>query len=108
MMALLSLMAAGLAAEPELVVTADPVPTARILVGDLDLASTTGQRTYRRRLGAALEEVCGSYANAVQTEFAVAVADCRRSATAAADRQLAEQMAAQGDGPRRLVLLIRR
>ena len=107
MMTLLSLMLAGAALEPTVVVKAEPVPTATVLVGDLDLATRDGQRAYRRRLGAALEEVCGSYANAVQTDLAVAVADCRRDATASADRQLAERMARRSGAPS-LVVAARR
>jgi UrcA family protein len=73
-----------------IVVSADSVPTARIAVGDLNLASSAGQRVYLRRLGLALESVCGSYANAVEMTDENRITDCRHAATTQVQRQLAE------------------
>jgi UrcA family protein len=73
-----------------IVVSADSMPTARIMIGDLNLTSSKGQRTYKRRLAAALETVCGSYENAVEMSDENRITDCRHDATAQAHGQLAE------------------
>ena len=46
------------------VFAAEPVATAFVTISDLNLASSNGQRVLTRRIASAVEQVCGSYANA--------------------------------------------
>lgn len=55
---------------------------------DLNLASAQGQRTLKRRLSGAIEEVCGSFANVTEYSEEIHVTRCRAAAWKSADRQL--------------------
>lgn len=70
-------------------VGAEPAPTALVLIGDLDLASARGQHVLARRIGAALEQVCGSYANAPDPVDQMRIEDCRTAALRDAQQQVA-------------------
>lgn len=79
-----------LAAAPADVVV-DAGPTASFTVADLDLTSASGMHLYNRRLAGALEDVCGSFANAVEWSDKDRVGQCRDRAMASASRQLASK-----------------
>jgi UrcA family protein len=70
---------------------AQPLPTALVNIGDIDLGSGSGQRVLAHRIAAAVEEVCGSYANASEPVEQSQVDDCRASAMASARQQLARR-----------------
>ena len=65
------------------------LPTAAVVVGDLDLASAPGMKTLERRVARALENVCSSYASAIDPIDELRITDCRRVARADFDSQLA-------------------
>lgn len=76
-------------AQSPIVVSADSPPTARVFIGDLNLAAPAGQRTLHRRLASAIETVCGSYAGRVDLSETMRIDDCRQVAQASANQQLA-------------------
>ena len=86
---LLSVGAVATAQSPIVVNADSDVPTARVMIGDLNLASAAGQRTLHRRLASAIEGVCGSYANRVDLAEDMLIHQCRDAAQAQANRQLA-------------------
>lgn len=63
--------------------------TAKVRYADLDLSSAQGRATLDRRIAAATEQVCGSYAGAINNEERD-IAHCR----ADAGRKIATQVAA--------------
>lgn len=63
--------------------------TASVTVADLDLVSSHGQRTLARRVADAVEQVCGSYANAPEQADQTRIRDCRQAAMTDAQRQIA-------------------
>ena len=64
-------------------------PVERVVVSDLDLASADGQRLLARRIGRAIELVCGSYYG-IRENFEIdAIDQCRRHAKAEVERQVA-------------------
>lgn len=77
------------AAQRDIMVEA--LPTAVIQVGDLDSATKSGQRTFARRLGIALETVCGSYAGLAYDSEVERITDCRTAAKSTAYAQLADR-----------------
>lgn len=82
------MFAAAIAVSPP-AIAFDPAPTAIVRVGDLDLATVTGQHVLARRIGAALEQVCGSYANAPDPVDQMRIGACRSRALGDAQRQIA-------------------
>ena len=60
---------------------------------DLDIARADHRRVLRRRLSGAIEDVCGSFANAREWSEERRVANCRTAAWESADRQIATQVA---------------
>lgn len=80
----------ALAAAPVDVVV-ESGPTASFTIADLDLNSATGKRLYNRRLAGAVEDVCGSYANAPEWSDKDRIAACRDRAVESANRQLASK-----------------
>lgn len=88
-------LAAILATPAPLAAQAAPsgLPTAAVVVGDLDLASASGHKMLERRVARALEDVCSSYANAVDQSQEMRVTQCRREARADFDRHLAARRA---------------
>lgn len=83
--------AAGLIATPALAAPQSG-RTVTIRHADLDLSSATGRATLDRRLAAATEQVCGSYAGADQDE-AMAIQRCRTAVARDVSRQLAVRLA---------------
>ena len=83
--------AAGLIAMPAL---AAPEFEHSVVVrhGDLDLESATGRAVFDRRIAAATERVCGSYAGADPTEDQE-IKRCRAAVTRDVARQLRVQFA---------------
>jgi UrcA family protein len=65
--------------------------TANVSTSDLDLASAHGQRTAAHRVAVAVEQVCGSYANAPEQAEQDRIRDCRIAAWSDARRQIAEK-----------------
>jgi len=63
--------------------------TASVTVADLDLGSSQGQRALARRIADAVEQVCGSYANAPEQADQIRIRDCRHTAMFDARRQIA-------------------
>jgi UrcA family protein len=84
-------LAAILACPASLAAQSSPsdLPTAPVVIGDLDLASAPGHKVLERRVARALEAVCSSYANAVEPSDQLRITQCRREARADFDRQLA-------------------
>ena len=74
-------------------VAAEPVPTAFVTISDIDLASGSGQRTLSRRIAAAVEQVCGSYANAREQYEQMQLDACRAKAMTSAREQVASKSA---------------
>lgn len=72
-----------------------PSDRAVVSYADLDIASAAGKRILNRRLGGAIEQVCGSFANAREYAEEDRVTQCRGAAWASAERQLAEHPASQ-------------
>jgi UrcA family protein len=72
-------------------VHAEPVEavTAKVIIGDLDLASDHGKSVLKHRIAGAIEEVCGSYANVTDWNELESIDACRRAARQSADQQLA-------------------
>jgi len=69
------------------------VPTARVVHGDLDLASKAGRATFDRRLAAAMDKVCGRLDRSDLGEIA-SIAECRREVSQAAAQRVATLLAA--------------
>ena len=65
--------------------------TASVTFADLDLGNSHGQRILARRVADAVEEVCGSYANAPDEVDQNRITDCRRAAMTDAQRQIASK-----------------
>ncbi len=69
-----------------------PAPADQIMVtvryADLDLQTATGNRALQRRLGSAIEQVCGSYAGVHEDSELRYIGDCRNDTRRQADRQL--------------------
>lgn len=86
-------LAAPAAAAPAPALLVEGIPTAAFRIGDLDLASTSGQRRFDQRLNLALEEVCGSYAGSAIPHEEERVTACRAAGTASARAQLATRLA---------------
>ena len=66
----------------------EPV-SASVNLADLDLASIHGQRMLERRVAEAVEQVCGSYANAPEQIDQLRIRDCRKAAMSDARQQIA-------------------
>lgn len=62
---------------------------ATVTVTAADLATPSARAKLDRRIGAAIEEVCGSYA-AIESSQTAELDDCWRSATAQAAKRIAE------------------
>jgi len=79
---------------------ADELPTARVRVSDLDLASAEGQRTLELRIRTAIEKVCAPpEAEPVEKlRSRVKLDKCREEARASVARQLAEGSLARNPG----------
>jgi len=81
--------AAALSVAAAMPAFAQAVPASRTIgYTDLDLASHKGRAAMDRRIGAAIEEVCGSYAGARSDEIR-AIDRCRAAARTGVDSQLA-------------------
>jgi UrcA family protein len=65
--------------------------TASVDIADLNLASSSGQRVLSHRIASAVEQVCGSYANAREQYEQMRVDACRAAAMADAHRQIASK-----------------
>jgi UrcA family protein len=65
--------------------------TANVSTSDLDLASAQGQKMVAHRVAVAVEQVCGSYANAPEQAEQDRIHDCRLAAWSDARRQIAER-----------------
>jgi UrcA family protein len=63
--------------------------TASVNTADLDLANSHGQRVLARRVADAVEQVCGSYANAPEQVDQTRISDCRKAAMSDARQQIA-------------------
>lgn len=63
--------------------------SANVDIADLNLASSNGQRLLSHRIASAVEQVCGSYANAREQYEQMRVDACRAAAMADARRQIA-------------------
>lgn len=97
-MRIIVILAAALSISTQAV--AEPVPTALVNIGDIDFGSSAGQRVLGHRIARAVEQVCGSYANAIEPAEQSLVDTCRASAMASVNKQLesrskAVQMAAR-------------
>ena len=92
--AAMAAVSAPLAAQPGTDISVIAAPTAGFSIADLNLTSRHGQQALARRLAGAIEAVCGSYANAVELADQDRITDCRRSARAEADLQLANRPSA--------------
>ena len=79
-------------AAPPIIVSAPAETSATIHFADIDLASSNGQRQFKRRLASAIEEVCGSYMNVVEPTEEQFVTSCRHDAAGQANRQLAMRL----------------
>ena len=88
---LLALPAAGLAQRTPTALVTAPANQIMVSYADLDVASAAGKRTLNRRLGGAIEQVCGSFANAREYSDEERVTQCRSAAWASATRQLADR-----------------
>jgi UrcA family protein len=73
---------------------AEPLPTNAVNIGDVNLGTSNGQRVLARRVAAAVEEVCGSYANVNEYYQQVLVDRCRTAAMASAHQQIASKSTA--------------
>ena len=69
------------------------VRVAIVKVGDLNLASSSAQRVLSHRLAGAVEEACGSYANAAEPYQQMEIDACRAAAMIEARRQIASKLA---------------
>lgn len=88
------LIAALFSATAAPAIAADVAPAAtRIHIADLDLASPSGKAMLDRRVGRALENVCGSYAT-VEADMQQQIQACRAATRAQIDRTLATLPAA--------------
>lgn len=72
---------------------AEPVQTVTAVVGiaDINLASRQGQHVLKQRIAAAVERVCGPYANASEQYEQMRINACRASAMAEANKQVASK-----------------
>jgi len=79
---------------------ADELPTERVRVSDLDLASAEGQRTLERRIRAAIEKVCSPpEAEPVEKlRSRLKLEKCQEEARASVARQLAAGSLARNPG----------
>lgn len=73
--------APAIAGEPD-------APVAQIRIADLDLATTRGRAMFERRVGSALEQVCGAYTDP-EISAQDRVTACRRAAKASIYQQVA-------------------
>ncbi|MDO7841493.1 UrcA family protein [Sphingomonas immobilis] len=95
-LATLALAAATLTAAPAFAAPQEGAATVRY--ADLDLSTAAGVATLHRRVGAALETVCGSYAGATSSAWSAeadAIKQCRADARSKADQQVAAIVAAK-------------
>lgn len=94
-----TLLNMGVALVPTLA-HADELPTERVRVSDLDLASSEGQRTLELRIRAAIEKVCAPpEAEPVEKlRSRVKLDKCREEARASVARQLAAGSLARNPG----------
>ena len=92
---------AAAAAQPgqETVVTGEPLPTAIVRYGDLDLARGSGVAALHARVRRAAGEVCPVSASQV-VGWRMVGAACRRDAIAGAQDQIAAAIAGHGDPAR--------
>ena len=88
------LLAATLAPFPATAMAA--VPTARVVHGDLDLASKAGRATFDRRLAAAMDKVCGRLDRSDLGEIA-SITACRREVSQAAAERVASLLGGCGE-----------
>lgn len=91
--ALVAVPVAGLAQQTPTTSVTAPSDRAVISYADLDISKPDDRRVLRRRLAGAIEEVCGSFANAREWSDERRVAQCRTTAWESADRQIATQAA---------------
>src|SRR5947209_6275845 len=69
------------------------VTRVEVSIADLDLATKSGQRMFRRRLAEAIEEACGSYGDAEKEDWG-RIDACRKAANADVRSQIASKLAA--------------
>jgi UrcA family protein len=86
--ALLASMAGANLAVP---VLAEPLPSQRVVVSDLDLSTPLGQQRLERRIAAAIDQVCPKPERLAQRSVAALhnLAECRAAATGSVQQQLA-------------------
>jgi UrcA family protein len=85
--------AMGLAGPVHETINVEAPRQATFRVGDLDMSRPADVRRFHRRLDIAVEQVCGSYANAVEITDQEDVTRCRTSANISAATQMAARPA---------------
>ena len=85
---LTALLVAGVAVAAPASVFGAPAHRTAVAYADLDLSKPADVARLRRRIAAALDEVCGSYA-AAESADDYGISRCRAAARAGAERQLA-------------------
>ena len=70
---------------------AEPLPSQRVVVSDLDLSTPQGQQRLERRIAAAIDQVCPKPAKLAQRSVAALhnLAECRAAATDGVHQQIA-------------------
>jgi UrcA family protein len=89
--AVAALLASLAGANLALPVLAEPLPSQRVVVSDLDLSTVQGQQRLERRIAAAIDQVCPKPEKLAQRSVAALqnLAECRAAASDGVHQQIA-------------------